>query len=142
VRVQRVPCIGRCAEAPAAVVGRRPVAPADVSSIAAAVARDERECPLPQAQDYAAYRAGGGYAQLARVLDGTRDHAAVLAEIEASGLRGLGGAGFPVARKWRAVAGQAAPRLMVVNADEGEPGTFKDRHYLEHSPHRMLEGML
>src|SRR5690606_35772713 len=78
VRVQRVPCIGRCAEAPAAVVGRRPVAPADVESVAAAVERGERDCPLPGAQDYAAYRAAGGYTQLARVLQGTRDRGSVL----------------------------------------------------------------
>ncbi|HLS56045.1 MAG TPA: NAD(P)H-dependent oxidoreductase subunit E [Zeimonas sp.] len=142
VRVQRVPCIGRCAEAPAAVVGRRPVAPADVESVAAAVERGERDCPLPGAQDYAAYRAAGGYTQLARVLQGTRDRGSVLGELDSSGLRGLGGAGFPIARKWRIVAAQPAPRLMVVNADEGEPGTFKDRHYLERAPHRMLEGML
>ena len=142
VRVQRVPCIGRCAEAPAVVVGRRPVAPADVESVAAAVRRDERDCPLPDAQGYAAYRAAGGYTQLARLLDGSRDREAVLGELDACGLRGLGGAGFPIARKWRIVAQQTGPRLMVVNADEGEPGTFKDRYYLEHAPHRMLEGML
>jgi len=142
VRVQRVPCVGRCAEAPVAVVGRRPVAPATVQAVAAAVDDGRRECPLPAAQDYDAYRAAGGYAQLARVLDGSLGREQVLAELEASTLRGLGGAGFPAARKWRTVAGYEGPRLMVVNADEGEPGTFKDRHYLERAPHRMLEGML
>ncbi len=142
VRVQRVPCVGRCADAPVAVVGQRPLARAGIDAVAAAVARDERACPLPDAQDYAAYRAGGGYAQLARVAAGELDRDAVLSELDAAGLRGLGGAGFPMARKWRAVAQQPGPRLLVVNADEGEPGTFKDREALERAPHRMLEGML
>jgi formate dehydrogenase len=142
VRVQRVPCVGRCAQAPVAVVGRRPVAPADPASVAACAARGPHECPVPAAQDYAAYRAAGGYRLLAQLLDGSRSRESVLDALDASGLRGLGGAGFPIARKWRIVAQQAGPRLMVVNADEGEPGTFKDRHCLETAPHRMLEGML
>ena len=142
VRVQRVPCVGRCAQAPVAVVGRRPVAPADSASVEACLTRGAHDCPVPAAQDYASYRAAGGYRQLARLLDGSRSRESVLGELDASGLRGLGGAGFPIARKWRIVAQQAGPRLMVVNADEGEPGTFKDRHCLETAPHRMLEGML
>ncbi|MBX3590683.1 MAG: NAD(P)H-dependent oxidoreductase subunit E [Burkholderiaceae bacterium] len=142
VRVQRVPCVGRCAQAPVAVVGRRPVAPADPASVEACVSRGPHDCPDPAAQDYVAYRAAGGYRQLAQLLDGSRSRETVLDELDASGLRGLGGAGFPIARKWRIVARQAGPRLMVVNADEGEPGTFKDRHCLETAPHRMLEGML
>ncbi|MCD6680443.1 MAG: NAD(P)H-dependent oxidoreductase subunit E [Burkholderiaceae bacterium] len=164
VRVQRVPCVGRCAEAPVAVVGQRPVAPASVERVEAAIADGERRCPVPDPRedatpgygDYATYRANGGYRQLARVFAqparGLVDPArglvdasqrdAVLDALESSSLRGLGGAGFPVARKWRAVAAQPGPRLLVVNADEGEPGTFKDRHYLERAPHRMLEGML
>ena len=142
VRGQRVPCGGRCAQAPVAVVGRLPVAPADPASVEACVKRVPHDCPVPGAQDYAAYRAAGGYRQLAQLLDGSRSRESVLDELDASGLRGLGGAGFPIARKWRIVARQAAPRLMVVNADEGEPGTFKDRHCLEAAPHRMLEGML
>jgi len=142
VRIQRVPCVGRCADAPVAVVGRLPVAAADAASIEACVARGARECPVPDAQDYASYRAAGGYRQLARLLEGSLGRDTVLDELDASALRGLGGAGFPIARKWRIVAQQPAPRLMVVNADEGEPGTFKDRHYLERTPHRMIEGML
>lgn len=160
VRVQRVPCVGRCAEAPVAVVGQRPVAPADIEDIEAAIADGERTCATPDPcadpiagyGDYATYRANGGYRQLARVVAeaapgdaGSSDTApgdAVFAALESSTLRGLGGAGFPVARKWRAVAAQPGPRMLVVNADEGEPGTFKDRHYLERAPHRMLEGML
>jgi len=150
VRVQPVPCVGRCAEAPVAIVGRRPVAPADVEAVEAAIAGGDFDCPLPDPVaaaipghgDYATYRAGGGYRHLARVLADASAREAALAELESSSLRGLGGAGFPAARKWRAVAAQPAPRLLVVNADEGEPGTFKDRHYLERAPHRMLEGML
>ncbi|RPH60310.1 MAG: NADH-quinone oxidoreductase subunit F, partial [Burkholderiales bacterium] len=142
VRVQRVPCVGRCAEAPVAVVDRRPVAPAGVDAVAAAIGDGGRDCPVPEAQGLADYRAAGGYGQLARVLAGSPERDEVLRELDASALRGLGGAGFPIARKWRAVAQQDGPRLLVVNADEGEPGTFKDRHYLERAPHRMLEGML
>lgn len=141
-RVQRVPCIGRCAEAPAAVVGRRPIAPAAPEAVLDAVAGGDFECPLPDAQDYAAYRSAGGYRQLAQLLEGRRSREAILEELDGSALRGLGGAGFPIGRKWRIVARQPGPRLMVVNADEGEPGTFKDRHCLERAPHRILEGML
>jgi formate dehydrogenase len=150
VRVQPVPCVGRCADAPVAVVGQRPVAQASVERVEAAIAGGDRRCPLPDPRegaipgcgDYASYRANGGYRQLARVLVEPSRREAVLAELESSALRGLGGAGFPAARKWRAVAAHPGPRLLVLNADEGEPGTFKDRHYLERAPHRMLEGML
>ncbi|MCD6734729.1 MAG: NAD(P)H-dependent oxidoreductase subunit E [Burkholderiaceae bacterium] len=141
-RVQRVPCIGRCAEAPAAVVGRRPIAPAAPEAVLDAVAGGDFECPVPDAQDYTAYRSAGGYRQLAQLLEGRRSREAILEELDGSALRGLGGAGFPIGRKWRIVARQPGPRLMVVNADEGEPGTFKDRHCLERAPHRILEGML
>ncbi|MCM5572181.1 NAD(P)H-dependent oxidoreductase subunit E [Burkholderiaceae bacterium FT117] len=155
VRVQRVPCVGRCEQAPVAVVGRFPVGAATTDSVRAAVDGGLRECPLPDAQDLDAYLAAGGYRALAAVLAGsgaqggamggagpamTREQ--VIDRLEAAGLRGLGGAGFPAARKWRAVAGEPGPRMLVVNADEGEPGTFKDRHCLETAPHRMLEGML
>ncbi len=150
VRVQPVPCVGRCADAPVAVVGQRPVASANVERVEAAITDGDRTCPVPDPRegaipgcgDYATYCANGGYRQLARVVAEPSRREAVLAELESSALRGLGGAGFPAARKWRAVAAQPGPRLLVVNADEGEPGTFKDRHYLERAPHRMLEGML
>ena len=150
VRVQPVPCVGRCAAAPVAVVGQRPVEHADAQRIEAAIADGGRTCPLPDPQaggidghgDYAGYRANGGYRQWQRVLNDDGARAAALTELDASALRGLGGAGFPVARKWRAVAAQPGPRFLVVNADEGEPGTFKDRWYLERAPHRVLEGML
>src|SRR6185369_14092905 len=92
--------------------------------------------------DFATYRAGGGYALLEQCLQGKRDVESVIGVMEASGLRGLGGAGFPAGRKWRIVRAEPAPRLMAVNIDEGEVGTFKDRVYLERDPHRFLEGML
>ncbi len=150
LRVQPVPCVGRCAEAPVAIVGQRPVAPASVERIEAAIVDGERTCATPDPRegaiagsgDYATCRANGGYRQLARVLAESSQRDLALAELESAALRGLGGAGFPVARKWRAVAAQPGPRLLVVNADEGEPGTFKDRHYLERAPHRVIEGML
>ncbi|HQD84556.1 MAG TPA: NAD(P)H-dependent oxidoreductase subunit E [Quisquiliibacterium sp.] len=142
VRVQRVPCVGRCADAPVAVVGQRPVTHADADEVLAVVARGDYAAPVPAAPDDAAARAAGAYAQLRALVEGRIDAARVLAELDAAGLRGLGGAGFPTGRKWRIVAQQPGPRLMVVNADEGEPGTFKDRHYLERDPHRFLEGML
>src|SRR5205085_2191798 len=96
----------------------------------------------PHAHDYAAYVAQGGYKTYRECIDGTRDVESVIKTMEDAGLRGLGGAGFPAGRKWRIVRGEPGPRLMAVNIDEGEPGTFKDRHYLERDPHRFLEGML
>ncbi len=142
VRILGAPCIGRCEQAPVAVVGRNPVDRATVEHIARVVAEKSVEPELPAAVDYAAYRAQGGYRALDECVRGARTVDAVLAALEDSGLRGLGGAGFPAGRKWRIVRAEAAPRLMAVNIDEGEPGTFKDRHYLERDPHRFLEGML
>ena len=142
-RVVAAPCIGRCHQAPAACVGRHEIAPASVQRIEAAVSEgDTGPVPLPGATRYAAYRAAGGYRLLADCLAGQRSVAAVLDELDAATLRGLGGAGFPAARKWRSVAAQPAPRYMVVNIDEGEGGTFKDGELLASDPHRMLEGML
>ncbi len=142
VRVQRVPCVGRCDSAPVAVVGRNPVPHADPERVAAVVAKVERQEPLPDAVRFDAYRAAGGYRLWEAVASGACAAADVLAALDAAGLRGLGGAGFPAARKWRAVAAEPAPRYLAVNVDEGEPGTFKDRHYLETDPHRFIEGML
>ncbi|AMR81090.1 NADH-ubiquinone oxidoreductase-F iron-sulfur binding region domain-containing protein [Cupriavidus nantongensis] len=142
VRVIAAPCIGRCEKAPAALVGQNPVDHATAEAIGTAVqAKAVRHAPEPHI-DYDAYRRDGGYALLKDLAGGGLDPAAVLATMEDSGLRGLGGAGFPTGRKWRIVRGEAAPRLMAVNIDEGEPGTFKDRVYLERDPHRFLEGML
>jgi formate dehydrogenase len=142
VRVQRVPCIGRCAQAPAVVVGQRPLEHATTEAVLGAVDMAQTQAPALLAPTVLQAVAGGAYAQLLRCLRGELDREAVLATIEAAGLRGLGGAGFPTARKWRTVAAQPGPRLMAINADEGEPGTFKDRHWFETAPHRILEGML
>ena len=142
VRVIAAPCIGRCEHAPAAVVGRNPIDRATPQAIAAAIAGDRLIPQLPRCIDLAGYRASGGYRTLSACMTGERTVDSVLAAMEDSGLRGLGGAGFPAGRKWRIVRGEPAPRLMAVNIDEGEPGTFKDRHYLERDPHRFLEGML
>jgi NADH:ubiquinone oxidoreductase subunit F (NADH-binding)/NADH:ubiquinone oxidoreductase subunit E len=156
VRVLPAPCVGRCETAPVAVVGQNPVPHASAETVAALVKANALKHPLrndgsshphldivtPGHIDYVAYREKGGY-ELARSCGGgakTRDE--VVAAMEDSGLRGLGGAGFPAGRKWKSVAGGPAPRLMAINIDEGEPGTFKDRYYLERDPHRFLEGAL
>jgi formate dehydrogenase beta subunit len=142
VRVITAPCVGRCEQAPVAVVGRNPVACATAESIAAAVSAQATECPVGDYVDYERYRAEGGYALAAACLAGSRDVESVIAAMENSGLRGLGGAGFPAGRKWRIVRNEPAPRLLAINIDEGEPGTFKDRYYLERDPHRFIEGAL
>src|SRR5438105_3719327 len=142
VRVLGAPCIGRCEHAPAAVVGRHTVDAATVDKIDAAVRGGQTEAELPRAIDFAAYRNAGGYKTLQSCVTGERSIEGVIAELENSALRGLGGAGFPAGRKWKIVRGEPAPRLMAVNIDEGEPGTFKDRYYLERDPHRFIEGML
>jgi len=162
VRVVPVPCVGRCEQAPVAVVHQTPVPHATPEAVVLAsnrplaliapalaatpfVASDWAERSLPDyagPTGYASYRAQGGYALAAALVNGERDAEAVLAAMEGSGLRGLGGAGFPAGRKWRIVREQPAPRFMAVNIDEGEPGTFKDRTYLERDPHRFLEGVL
>jgi formate dehydrogenase len=142
VRVIAAPCIGRCAEAPAVCVGQNAFGHATVEAVTTAVdRRDVAPCGAPHAA-LDAYLAAGGYTLLRDCLEGRRDAEAVIREMESSGLRGLGGAGFPAGRKWRIVRGYEGPRHMAVNIDEGEPGTFKDRHYLERDPHRFLEGML
>ncbi|HEY1300970.1 MAG TPA: NAD(P)H-dependent oxidoreductase subunit E [Stellaceae bacterium] len=142
VRVVRAPCMGGCHRAPVAAIGHALHEHASVASIAAAVASGDAHPPLPPFTTLDAYRAAGGYRLLQSCLDGQREPEEIITALEHSGLRGLGGAGFPTGRKWRFVVQEPAPRLMAVNADEGEPGTFKDRHFLETDPHRFLEGML
>ncbi len=158
IRVVPAPCLGRCEQAPVASVHQSPVPYATAEALAAAAASHvEQNVPLALVNksstattfiavdnvvDYAAYRAAGGYSLAAAVVQGEHDPLQVIAAMEDSGLRGLGGAGFPAGRKWRIVRDQPAPRLMAVNIDEGEPGTFKDRTYLERDPHRFLEGLL
>jgi formate dehydrogenase beta subunit len=142
VRVAAVPCIGRCDQAPAVTVRQSAVPNASCDAVVAEVVAGAA-ARLPEDYiGYAAYRAGGGYALLQECLSGMRDVEAVIRSLEDSGLRGLGGAGFPAGRKWRIVRAEPGPRLMAVNIDEGEPGTFKDRVLLERDPHRFLEGML
>ena len=145
VRVIAAPCVGRCEQAPAVVVGQNPVAPARCASVVAAVAAGQIRHPPQQYLDYIdydAYRAAGGYRVFQECISGLRDVESIIQTLENAGLRGLGGAGFPAGRKWRIVRAEAGPRLMAVNIDEGEPGTFKDRVLLERDPHRFLEGML
>ena len=142
VRVIPAPCIGRCEQAPAAVVHQHPVPFATVEEIAAKVSAKTVTHEPEGCVDLDAYVADNGYALLKKCVAGEVDVESVLKTMEDSGLRGLGGAGFPAGRKWRIVRGEAAPRLMAINIDEGEPGTFKDRTYLERDPHRFLEGML
>jgi NADH:ubiquinone oxidoreductase subunit F (NADH-binding)/NADH:ubiquinone oxidoreductase subunit E len=142
VRVIAAPCIGRCEQAPAVAVGQQPVAVASVESVVAAVDVAAIKRPPEAFIDRAAYEAQGGYRLLKQCIAGEHEVESVIQTMEDSGLRGLGGAGFPAGRKWRIVRNETAPRLMAVNIDEGEPGTFKDRVYLERDPHRFLEGML
>jgi formate dehydrogenase beta subunit len=142
VRVVRAPCIGRCEQAPALEVGHHAVGEATLVKTFRAVAEGHTHAEIPPYEDIETYTKGGGYALLQDCRSGRRTVDEILGALEGSGLRGLGGAGFPAGRKWRFVRQEAAPRLMAVNADEGEPGTFKDRFYLESYPHRFLEGML
>jgi formate dehydrogenase len=152
VRVLHAPCIGRCETAPAAVVGQNPLPHATVEKIAglvkakavkhAAPGHPHMEIVSPAYVDYAAYRAKGGYALAKACIDGQKKREDVITVMENSGLRGLGGAGFPAGRKWKSVTAEPAPRLLAINIDEGEPGTFKDRWYLERDPHRFIEGAL
>ena len=142
IRVIGAPCVGRCEHAPVAVVGRRPVDHATPETVLQAAAAQKLEPDLPDYVDLAGYRDQGGYRTLAACVAGTRSAESVIAELEHSALRGLGGAGFPAGRKWKIVRAEPAPRMLAVNIDEGEPGTFKDRYYLERDPHRFLEGTL
>jgi NADH:ubiquinone oxidoreductase subunit F (NADH-binding)/NADH:ubiquinone oxidoreductase subunit E len=156
VRVLHAPCVGRCETAPVAVVGQNPVPHATAAKVRklvdeGAVVHPSRanganhpdfDVVTPGHIDYAAYRKAGGYALAAACASGSRVTADVMTLLSDSGLRGLGGAGFPAGRKWKLVSAEPAPRLLAINIDEGEPGTFKDRYYLERDPHRFIEGAL
>lgn len=142
IRVQRVPCVGRCANAPVAVVGQNPVLHAEPEKVLAIAKAKQTTCPVPDAIGLGAYRKGSGYQLLEAIRGGHPSIDALIETLSQAGLKGLGGAGFPVGRKWQSVRGFAGPRFMSVNGDEGEPGTFKDRFHLERDPHRFLEGML
>ena len=142
IRIQRVPCVGRCETAPVAVVGMNPILHATTKKVTVAVQEKQTQAPKTQHLDYAQYCQNNGYQLLHEIITGKRSGESIIKALEDSNLRGLGGAGFPAGRKWRIVRDQPAPRNMAVNIDEGEPGTFKDRYYLERDPHRFLEGML
>jgi NADH:ubiquinone oxidoreductase subunit F (NADH-binding)/NADH:ubiquinone oxidoreductase subunit E len=142
VRVLRAPCMGRCDTAPASEVGHFPVDHATPESVKKALESRKREPEIPRYETLAEYRARGGYELLERCRKGELSIDAVINEMSDAGLRGLGGAGFPTGRKWQIVRSYPAPRLMTINGDEGEPGTFKDRFYLERNPHQMFEGAL
>ncbi len=142
VRVVAAPCVGRCEQAPVAVVGQNPVAQATVEKVQPLVQAGRTRCSVGKYIHYAEYRRNGGYRLAAECLAGRRDAESLLKAMEDSGLRGLGGAGFPAGRKWRLVRNEKAPRLLAINIDEGEPGTFKDRYYLERDPHRFVEGAI
>ena len=156
VRVLHAPCVGRCETAPVAIVGQNPVPHASAAKVRklvdeGAVAHPSKangashpdfDLVTPGHLDYAAYRKDGGYALAAACASGSRTAADVITLLSDSGLRGLGGAGFPAGRKWKLVSAEPAPRLLAINIDEGEPGTFKDRYYLERDPHRFIEGAL
>ena len=142
VRVIAAPCIGRCDQAPAVCVGQNAFGDATVENVAFAVKNQHIRAVQGNYVPFAAYKDEFGYQAYLDVLNGNRETEATLKEMEDSGLRGLGGAGFATGRKWRIVRAETGPRLMAINIDEGEPGTFKDRTYLERDPHRFLEGML
>jgi formate dehydrogenase beta subunit len=141
-RVVRAPCMGGCDKAPAVAIGHALHERATADSVAAAAAAGHTHPYIPSYPGLDQYRAGGGYQLLQACLAGERQVEDVVVALEGSGMRGLGGAGFPTGRKWRLVRQEPAPRLLAVNGDEGEPGTFKDRYFLETDPHRFLEGML
>ncbi|MBN8958466.1 MAG: NAD(P)H-dependent oxidoreductase subunit E [Rhizobiales bacterium] len=142
VRVVRAPCMGACHQAPVCAVGHVQIAHANAEKVSQGVAGDRHAHAATPGRDLAAYRLEGGYALLRDCLDGKRTREEIIGIVDVAGLRGLGGAGFPTGRKWNLVRKEPAPRLMAVNGDEGEPGTFKDRHYLGLDPHRFIEGML
>ncbi|MGQ0657756.1 MAG: NAD(P)H-dependent oxidoreductase subunit E [Chromatiales bacterium] len=142
VRVKPAPCVGRCHGAPVAVVGTNPIDNATPVRVETAVKSGAHHAPPPACMGYGEYRKGGGYQTLLKCVRGGLTTEQVIKTLEDSNLRGLGGAGFPAGRKWRILRDQPKPRVIAVNVDEGEPGTFKDRYFLERDPHRFLEGTL
>ena len=142
VRIQPVPCVGRCQAAPVAVVGMNPIEHATSEKVNSAVNNKQVEPEIPAAVSYEDYRKNGGYQIFTDCTNGKHQAEDIIKIMENSGLRGLGGAGFPTGRKWRILKDQPAPKMIAINIDEGEPGTFKDRYYLERDPHRFIEGTL
>jgi len=142
IKIETVPCVGRCHDAPVAVVGTHAIGKASVDAVTGAIRNGETRAILTDYIDYAAYRDAGGYKLLSACLSGRHSAESVVQTLKDSSLRGLGGAGFPAGAKWEILRKQSKPRLIAVNIDEGEPGTFKDRYYLERDPHRFMEGAL
>ncbi len=142
VRVVRAPCMGACDRAPVCAVGHVQVMRADAGKVADAAKHAAHAHAYKTPKNFAAYQKEGGYKLLKDCLEGRRTRGDTIKAVDEAGLRGLGGAGFPTGRKWNLVRAEPAPRMFAVNADEGEPGTFKDRYYLEQDPHRFIEGML
>ena len=142
IRVVRAPCMGRCHQAPVVEVGKRHLTKANLSKVKELISSNETKPIIPAYTDYQSYIKSGGYSLLKECLNNKKKPMDLIEEMEKSGLRGLGGAGFPTGKKWRFVRAESQPRLMAINGDEGEPGTFKDHHYLTRDPHRFLEGML
>ncbi len=141
VRVLRAPCMGRCDTAPVLEIGHNHIDFATLEKVEVAIAADDTHPRMTEYQELTAYQADGGYNRL-RELRHNGNWEEVQGLISQSGLRGLGGAGFPSGKKWGFVRAAEGPRYLAVNGDEGEPGTFKDRYYLERMPHLFLEGML
>jgi len=142
VRVLRAPCMGRCDTAPVLEIGHHHIDFATPELVGKAIAAERFHPDMPDYEDFDAYRDGGGYAELEALRGGSATPDEVQDKVLSSGLRGLGGAGFPSGKKWSFVRAEAGPRYLAVNGDEGEPGTFKDRFHLERTPHLFLEGML
>lgn len=141
VRVLRAPCMGRCDTAPVLELDHNHIDNATVEKVEAAISAGDTHTHVPEYEDFAAYKAEGGYDKLAEIRK-SGEFETIQQTLLDSGLRGLGGAGFPSGKKWGFVRAEAGPRYLAVNGDEGEPGTFKDRYYLERTPHLFLEGML
>ena len=142
VRVVIAPCMGRCHQAPVVEVGKKHFVNANLNLVQRALEEQDTKPVIPNYISYDDYVKEGGYKILKDCIEDKKDPMKLIEEMEQSGLRGLGGAGFPTGRKWRFVRAEDKPRLMAINGDEGEPGTFKDHHYLTRDPHRFLEGML
>ena len=142
IRIQPVPCVGRCDMAPVVIAGTYPIGHANKEKIAEAIKSNHTICPLPNGTNYEDYKKEGGYQLYVNCVNGKYDPKDLIDKLEQSNLRGLGGAGFPAGRKWKILSEQPSPKYVAINVDEGEPGTFKDRHYLETDLHRFIEGSL
>ena len=143
IRIQPVPCVGRCAAAPVAVAGTNPIEHAQPENVLSVLNKNELSDSIPENYiDYNAYKKNGGYKTLIDCINGKYKREDIINLLEDSTLRGLGGAGFPAGQKWRILSDKKSPKMVAINIDEGEPGTFKDRYYLENDPHRFIEGTL